>query len=504
MLSFLGIDLGTSGIKCTVYNEDGRLLGKVYREYELYTPEPGIVELDPELVWDSFCLNVKELTSQIEVRKDPITALSISVSGDEALPIDVHGKPLSNTIMSMDKRGKEENDWINRIVGVEKVYKITGQPPAPLYALNRLLWFRNNRPDIFEKMYKFLCWEDFILFRLGAEPVTDYSVACRTLAFDIKAKKWSSEILDKVDIDRNLFSEVVPSGVQIGEVSEKIAKELGLNKGVKLVTGGFDQVCAALGAGVTRDGMASVGTGTMEVVQVCFDIPKSSKKMLQYGYAFCNHAIDGLYICLTLNFCGGIILRWYRDNFGLKEKEVADKEGKDIYDVMIESTKKSKYPVLFLPYFEGAQTPRNNPGVNGAILGLNLRTKKEDILKGMLEGITFDLKLNLEKVEETGIKIEKLRATGGGAKSDIWLQLKADITGKIIQKLDLDEGGCLSAAVLAGYGTGKFDSIEETISQWVKVKKEFYPDKDRFKRYENKYEQFLGVYKSIAKYKILH
>jgi len=182
-LSLLGIDLGTTGIKCAAYDENGKMLGKTYREYQLYMPKKGVAELDQRLVVDSLFENIKELNSSETVLKDPVEALSISVSGDDCMPVDKSGKPLYNTIMSMDARGYKENEWINKTIGAEEIYRITGQPPLNLYPLSRLIWFQQNKPEIFEKIYKFLCWEEFIFLKLGAEPVSDYSVTCRTLAF---------------------------------------------------------------------------------------------------------------------------------------------------------------------------------------------------------------------------------------------------------------------------------------------------------------------------------
>ncbi len=288
-MSLLGIDLGTSGIKCVAYNKDGRVIKKVYREYTLFAPDIGIAELDPELVWNNLKDNLIELNAFHEIKKDPISALSISVSGDEALPIDKNGKVLYNTIMSMDKRGLSENKILNKI---------------------------------------------------------------------------------------------------------------------------------------------------------------------------------------------------------------------EVYDLIMDSAKESNFPVLFLPYFEGAQTPWKNPNATGTILGLTLRTKKEDIIRGMMEGITFDLKLNLEKIQESGIQIDAIRATGGGARSDTWLQFKADITGKVIQKLDIDEAGCMAAAVLAGYGSGIFDSVSKTINKWVKIKKEFKPDMKKYRSYEPVFLNFIKAYKSVKNIKV--
>ena len=207
-MSLLGIDLGTSGIKCVAYDLNGNPLKKVYREHTLHTPDIGTVELNPQIVWENLEKNLIQLNSSQEIKKDPVTALSISVSADEALPIDKNGKILYNTIMSMDKRGASENMYINDLIGAEEIYRITGMPPDNLYALNRLLWFKNNIPDIYEKTYKFLCWEDFVLYKLGAEPSTDYSVACRTLAFNIIKNKWAENICKK---SRDRYHEISQS-----------------------------------------------------------------------------------------------------------------------------------------------------------------------------------------------------------------------------------------------------------------------------------------------------
>ncbi|MGZ8525055.1 MAG: FGGY-family carbohydrate kinase [Chitinophagaceae bacterium] len=503
-MSLLGIDLGTTGIKCAAYDEEGKMLCKTYREYQLCMPKKGVAELDQNLVIDSLFENIKELNSFEAVLKDPVEALSISVSGDDCMPIDKSGEPLYNAIMSMDTRGYKENEWINKIIGAKEIYRVTGQPPSNLYPLNKLIWFKQNKPELFEKIYKFLCWEEFIFMKLGAEPVSDYSVACRTLAFDLLKKQYSEKILMKTGIDINLFPKAVLSGTAIGSVDKRLGSILGFKNAIKIVTGGFDQICAALGSGVVQDGMASIGTGTMELMQICFKKPATDSRMMNYGYPFCNHALDNLFITMSINYCGGVIFKWYRDNFSQTEREYAEKKNLKLYDVIMDLALKSRFPVQFLPYFEGSQTPRNNPDVTGAIFGMTLRTKREDIIKGMFEGITFDLRLNIEKMEQTGIKISTLRATGGGARSDTWLQIKADVTGKLIQKIDIDESGCMAVAALAGYGIGKFNSVPEVLKKWVKIGKEFEPDMKKNREYKAKYEQWLALYDSIEKFRIIH
>jgi len=218
---------------------------------------------------------------------------------------------------------------------------------------------------------------------------------------------------------------------------------------------------------------------------------------MEEGYSFNTHVLKDLFICLSLNFNGGVIFKWYRDNLGFEEKLNAKETKKEVYDLIMDSSLDSNFPILFLPYFEGAQTPRRNPKATGTILGLTLRTKKEDIIGGIMEGITFDLRLNLEKIEESGIMIESLRATGGGARSETWLQFKADILGRTIQQLDIDEAGCLSAAVLAGTGAGELDSTEDTINSWVSIKKEYKPDLSKKGQYEKRYNKFIQAYDMV-------
>ena len=300
-MSLLGIDIGTTGCKAIVFDTYGKMLASSYKEYGLIISKEGLVEYDPEEVLKSIKAIIKNINSNPQVIKDPTEAFSLSVPGDEALPVNKNGKALHNMICSLDSRGIKENLVICEKIGVKKLYDITGLPPSNMYALNRILWLKSNNGEIYNSTYKFVCWDSYIFKNLGFDFVSDYSVCSRTLAFDIINKRWSEEILNKLNISSDLFPKCLPSG-KLGVLPKELASELGFKKKVYAVTGGFDQICAALGSGVIKKGRASVGTGTVECMQVFVANPITNDSMLKSSYPFSNHILKDSYICLAINF----------------------------------------------------------------------------------------------------------------------------------------------------------------------------------------------------------
>lgn len=499
-MSLLGLDIGTTGCKAIAFNEEGRALAGSYREYGLIISDEGFVEYDPELVLKSARSVIKEVNCDALVAKDPVEAFSISVPGDEALPVNKDGKALYNMICSLDCRGITENIEINNKIGIKKIYGITGLPPSNMYALNRLLFFKKNLPEVYNNTFKFASWDAYIFMNMGCDCVSDYSVCSRTLAFDILKKNWSEPILKKLEISQDIFPECLPSGKVIGTLPLNLENELGFKRKVSVVSGGFDQICAAFGSGVLKKGMASVGSGTVECMQVAVAKPITNDEMLKSSYPFSNHILNDLYICLAINFGGGSLLKWFRDNLASEEKKEADQRSIDIYKLFDEKAALSKNPLLVYPYFEGAQTPLNDPCAKGGFLGFTLGTKREDIIRGIMEGITLELKLNIDMLEQNGIKIDCLNASGGGSKSEYWLQLKADVTGKTIRSLNINEAGCLAASIIAGYGTGIYSSMEEAAYNIIKIKKEYYPDKSKAEYYKNRFQVYKKIFPLISEY----
>jgi xylulokinase len=494
-MSQLGIDIGTTGCKGVCFDREGNILASAYREHSLLYTAEGFVETDPIFIWESVKLIIREITSR--TANDPVRAIAFSSMGEGFTPVNKKLEFLHNSIMSFDFRAREESDYLEERVSKPRIFEITGQPMNPIYTLPKIMWLRKHKPEVFIKTWKFLCYEDLAGALLGAGPAIDYSLIARTLAFDIRNKVFSNEMLEQAELDSDKFAMPVPSGEIIGEVSDKIAGDVGLRPDTAIVAGGFDQPCAALGAGINTPGNADDGIGTVDCVTAVFEKTGELIKLLRSNIPYFPHVIKDLYCAIGYNFTGGALLRWYRDNFGREEVEISKKNNENEYDVIIGKASKDISPVLILPHFIGTGTPWLDTASKGAILGLSLSTTKSDIIRALLESETYEIKLNIDAMESAGIIIEELRAVGGGARSEIWMQIKSDITNKKVVTLNVIEGGCLAAALLAGTAIGVYKDIDEAISKVIKVKKVFYPDRKQHERYMSKYEVYKKIYPAI-------
>lgn len=496
-MSLLGLDLGTSACKGMVISEEGYEIANTRRDYPLSFPVPGHVELDSNLVWQAVQEIIQALAHESRQRHDPIRAICLSVSGDEALPVDTNGVALYPCIMAMDVRSTDIAERWERDFGRERIYNITGLPIHAMHPLVRLMWLRSYEPQVFARIARMLCWEEFVALRLGVEPITDFSVASRTMAFDILRHDWSVDVLTAADIPFSFFPEVRPSGTPIGTLPTSLTRELGLEGKVTLVTGGFDQPMAALGAGLLNPGDAVVGTGTWEALTILTGEPVLSQNMLQSGYPFGCCVMKDLYFCLASNAGGGSLLRWFRDTLGKEEVERSRSTGIDAFDLIIQQVTPRPSRLLVLPHFEGSYNPWMDPHSTGAIIGLSLNTTRGEIVKAILEGITFELRENIERVESAGLAVRELRATGGGAKSAAWLQLKADITGKPVIAVNVKEAGCFAAACLAGVGIGAFASIDELIKELVRPTAVYGPRPSLKMEYDEIFASYHMLYSAL-------
>lgn len=494
-MSLMGLDIGTTGCKCTIFSCEGSVVSYSYKEYNTQSPKPGYYELDPRVVWDS----VKNIIYNAvnSYKGEPVTAVCISSFGESAVPVDKHGNVLGNSILYTDKRGSSQCKELVEYLGKQTIMNLAGVSAHPMYTVSKIMWIKENMPDMYARVWKFMLFGDFISYCLTGIPVIDYSLASRTMAFNVVEKKWEGKILDAARIKQDMFSEACPSASVIGNIKRDIADELGLSKDTLVVTGGHDQVCAALGAGILTEGLAIDGIGTVECITPAFDRPVLNELMLEYSFNCAPHAQEGMYVTYAFNFTGGSLLKWYRDNFAVQQKELAWKEGKNVYALLDEQATKNPTNLLILPHFAGAGTPYMDTDAKGAILGLSFNNTASDIYRAMLEGITYEMALNIECLSKAGIKINTLRAVGGGAKSDLWLQIKADIMQRKVERLDVNEAGTLGTAIMAGVATGVFNSMEEATKQLIKVRKEFYPNLEFKEKYMENYERYKKVYESI-------
>jgi len=510
----LGIDIGTSGVKAAVFDVAGRLISLARQEYRFHHPNPGWSEIDPEEVWAKTLAAVRECVSQSGLEARRITALGLSVLGETSLPLDERCRPVYPAIESIDKRDnayKSYVAWFEERFGAEAIFKRTSYPLSAISPAIKLLWLREHRPEAFKRMHKYVTFQDFAVWRLTGMPASDYSMASRSMLFDVRQKVWIDEYLEAMGIPRHLFSPAYEAAHPVGELGEAVAKELGLAPGITVVPGAHDHPCEGLGVGLIREGTAVDGTGSVEAIFTVLREPITSLEMLRRGQGSQCHVSADLYLAMGFHLTAGNLVRWYRDQLGRWEKEEARRAGKDPYDLIAEAARTSPpgaRGLLVLPHWSGAGTgraPALNPDSRGVILGLSLGHTKADLNRALFEGITYEARFIIEFLESSGITIDGLVVTGGGAKSPFWLQLKADITGKRVMVPRVTEASLLGAAVLAGVGAGIYRDLEDAVERVFKVKDTFEPDPsvkatyDRmFAVYRDIYEAAIGISEKLA------
>ncbi len=491
-MSLMGLDVGTTGCKANVFDLEGRLLASAYEEYPLLTPRPGWLELDPEQIWRSVAKVVNQAAA--DAAGDPVRALAISCLGEAGALLDREGRVLRPSIVCFDNRAQPLFDqWLQDQDPVE-LMRITGQPPSQMYSLAKLMWVKANEPDLYRRLWKYLCYEEFLIYRMGLPPTTDYSVASRTMAFDVRGEQWSERVCALADISPDLFADAKPSGTIVGELGDAAAKELGLPKDCKVVTGGHDQPCGAVGAGVIAPGVAMDATGTTECIAFAFDHIVADEHMMRHNFCCAHHVAPGLYMTLTFNLTGGNLLKWFRDTLAGEQRLQAEQRGVDVYDILMEEMVEEPTDLFVLPHFAMTGTPYLDADPTGAIVGLKLTTTRGELVKAIVEGITYEMKLNLALVKDAGIRVDELRAIGGAAKSDRWLQIKADMFNTPVVKLSVTEAASLGVALAAGAATGAYASLREAVEQVVKPETVFEPDPRRAAAYDEKLAQYRELY----------
>ncbi len=499
-MSVIGLDLGTTACKAIAIDEAGKIIGSASVEYKPVKSKEGYVELNPTNVWQC----VKEVLGKIaqETYLDPARAISISAMGDTITPFDEKNEPTHNSILAFDNRSVEETNIIGEKLGKKWLFEKTGMPLHTSYSASKILWIRNKLPDVFKKTKKFLCYEDYIFAKLGLEnTVISYPNAGRTMLFNLKTKKWQQEILDFCGIDDSYLAIPMESGQAIAKMSYAVAEEIGFsNKDILLVAGGHDQPCGALGAGIYKEGSLLHSMGTVECLLMTFDKPVLKEKMMDSDLCCYAHCYPKRYCSIGMILTGGASFGWYKNQFGFEDSIKAKENNRNVYEQIISNFKSEPTNLYFIPHLSGSGTPKMNPRATGTIFGLTLGTDKYDIGKSVLEGLNFEIKLNVDIIESLGISsINEIKCISGGARSDFWLQLKANILNKEISASEFADAPAIGAAILAGYGAGIFKTLEEGIQATSSSWRKFYPDKNMVKKYQQKYSRYIEIRNVISK-----
>ncbi len=489
-MNLLGIDVGTTGCKVALFSLQGEILASTYREYDPQSPQPGWAQLDSSAIWETVKAAIRSITA--DHPNAQIQAMSVSSLGEAVVPVSADRLILGPSILNFDVRGEEFLTDLAERLPDERLYAINGNTLGNNYGLTKLKWIRTHQPELYERAYKFLHWGSFIAFMLGADPVVDYSLANRTLLFDIRHNQWSDTLLEAAGLDAVKLPSTVPSGTVIGTVAAHMSAELGLPPGVQIVSGAHDQCANAVGCGVVDAGSTVFGMGTYHCITPVFTTPPDPQAMIGLGLNTEHHAIPGRYVSFIYNQ-GGAVVKWFRDTFAALEHRQAAAQGRSVYPDLFAEISLEPGNLLVLPHFAPTGPPRFIADSAGMIAGLHLGAPRGEILKGIIEGVAFYLKELVDALPPTGIQIENYRAVGGGGRSDAWVQTCADIFGKPFTRPVIIEAGALGAAILAGVGAGVFENYAQAVATMVKLERTFEPDLPRHARYQARYQNYLRM-----------
>ncbi|NLG88621.1 MAG: hypothetical protein GX494_05300 [Clostridiaceae bacterium] len=491
-MAFAGLDVGTSRCKLLVYDLDGNILFSKSRSYK-ETGDRGLRELDPEKV----IIEVKEVLKDAG-RNCPvkIEALAVTSLGESIVCLDKDGRSLANSMLTGDRRGIEEAERLAGEITPLEVMEITGLPLSEMYGLPKYMWLNENTNAIKDANAIFF-YEDYVGYMLTGKRIVSYSSAARSMAFDINKKQWSEKLLSYAGIRMEQMSTPVESGTVIGTVLPEIAKELHINEDMKIVVGGHDQSCAALGSGLTDPSVCECGMGTCEFMYIMLPKAVKSQYMIENSLTCVPYFFPETYLTsLEVTTCG-ILKNWSRETI-LKGIDMECRQrDEDFYAYIDKAIDNIRTDVMVLPQFGSSGNPDNNYDVKGTITGLTVHTRPEEIYRAILEGIVFQMYLSYETALQIGVKPEKIIATGGGAMSDVNLQIHADIFNMNVVTTTSVEAGALACMILAATGVNAYPSLKEGMERAIKVKKEIKPDREMHEYYMEKYEKFKKLYESM-------
>ncbi len=496
-MSLLGIDVGTTGCKASVFSEEGVVLGAAYAEYDVDRPKPGWSQLDACAVWDAVKSTIGRAV--LDAKGDPVRALAVSSLGEAMVPVSADRRILGPSILNDDTRGEEYLEALAERFDNPYLYGISGNTLGNHYSLPKLLWLREHEPDLYQQADAFLLWGSFVPFMLGAEATVDYSLANRTLLFDVNRKDWSRDLMARAGIEDAPLPPTCPSGTAIGTISKSAAEELGLPGNVTLVSGSHDQCANALGCGAIEPGRAMLGMGTYLCLAPVYDARPAAETMIPLGLNTEHHAVPDRFISFLYNQ-GGALLKWYRDTFAAAERDAARKRGEDVYDALLAEMPDKPGGVVVLPHFMPTGPPEFIGDSSGVMTGLRLGTQRGDILRGILEGTVFYLRECVEKLPGTGIVIDDVRVVGGGSKSDRWVQLCADILNRPFTRPKQSEAGVLGAAIMAGVASGVYQSFEEGVDALVQLERSFEPRGEVRAEYDAVFERYRQLWPTMRDY----
>jgi xylulokinase len=496
----LGLDAGTTSVKAALFDDQGRCLGIGREEYHLQTPSAEQAELDAEIYWQSSIKAIHTAISQAAVDAKKVRAIGVSSQGETTIALDGQGRQLRPAIVWLDNRSAPQAERLGSQFDVQKVYEVAGVPEIiPTWSACKILWIRENEPGIFEQVYKFLLVKDYLIYRLSGEYVTDGAIACTSMLYDIRHHTWWGDMLDAVGISASQLPAITGAGEASGQLTASAAALLGLQKGTPVINGGMDQAAGAVGAGSISPEIISETTGAATVIHVTTPYPEVQSKN---RIPLCVHNLPGLYLFEPNLPTGGMAFKWFRDVFGEIEYQVAESGNQDVYDLLTElavTVPPGSDGLVMLPHLMGAYSPEENLAARGVFSGFTLRHGKGHFVRAILEGVAFNLRQILLAMNDEGLHFSEVRTGGGGARSPLWNQIKADVCQLPIATLNNEETGLLGDAILAGAACGIFTSVDEACARMVTIKTRIHPS-DQQAAYQKAYQRYDDLNRCLGPY----
>ncbi len=498
MSFLLGLDIGTTSVKAAIFDLAGKCLGMGIQDYRLATPAPDRVELDPEHYWTSACRVVNEAMAEAGTAPDSILAVGVSSQGETTLSVDQAGKPLYPALVWLDHRALEEARTLDRILG-EEAYAYTGIPTIdPTWTACKIAWIRDHEPDVFRRTHRFLLVQNFIIQRMTGAFVTDGGVACTSLLLDINTHTWWDRALEAVGLSPDQLPDLKHIGEVAGPLTREAAEAMGLSPGLPVVLAGMDQIAGAVGAGNLSPEIISESTGGALTLHVTVDRPDLDPEGRIPVYL---HALPGKYLFDPVCETGGMALKWFRDVFCQSEMARAREINQDAYDLitaMADRIAPGCDGLVMLPHLTGAFSPEYEPAARGVFAGFTLAHEKGHFARAVLEAVAFMLRRNIDLVRGSGVQLQEIRSTGGGARSPLWRQIKSDVCQLPVASLQVEDTALLGDVMLAGMAVGAFENLHEAADAMVSLGERIHPNPDNRDVYDAAFNRYVRLFDAIV------
>lgn len=495
-MKIAGLDIGTTGCKCTVFDEAGKYLGKAYRDYPVARRVTGH-EIDVSAIMDGVLAALKEMAAQYP----DIGGIGITSFGETFVMTDDAGRPLHDAMLYTDPRGGDEVRELVERLGEREIAVITGLRPHQMYSLPKIMWLKKHRPEVYAAARHIFEMEDYVVYHLTGTAQVDYSLATRTMALDIRSLDWSPALFEAAGVDVGLMSRPVPTGTPAGHLTRAAARAVGLPERVTVVSVSHDQVASAVGAGAFDGEVAVDGAGTTECLTPIYDAMPDIDEMVKGYFSVVPYVVPGRYVAYAFTYTGGALIDWCVRQLGKRERDEAAAKGVSVNAYLEDAYRAAHGDVpsglLVLPHFEGAATPYMDTGSRGAILGLTTNTGVPELYRGCMEGVAYEILLNARALKDSGVRFTRLHATGGGARSALWTQMKADVLDLPVVALRTADAGTVGSAMLTGVAVGAFRDLADAAEHMVERTQTYHPRPEMHERYMEIFERYARVYHAV-------